>query len=352
MALLLNVLFAPEVTSDKGVFVLLMKELGRVAENKSFYEFEQDGLIDKCIDKLKEIQDKEDKAWRATLFALQALCSVNSSFEYIIPALEIFLQLLDNCPSDCLGYVCSGLCRITSSDAERSAGYFTPDKSLKTLMRLGQKRTYYQGKVFEIFANLSTDPAIIDALLALDVLNIIAKVFIQGDHRLQSRAALLLANITAGTTEQTEAVIFHKELMEIFLPLADSWLNMFADLLATMLFNATCASQSTCDIIGKLVEIGSIECFCKLLSKKIAEVNELCLGGLSNILQDGERLVNEEIFFNPYAPRFADCGGLELLNDVAEDFVDDVDNIHSFFGEKYEVFLERKRGLLTKSARS
>ena len=351
MPLLLNILFTPEVTSDKGVFVLLMKELGRVAKYwGDKFGFAQEGLINKCIDKLKEIQDKEDKTWRATLFALQALCYVDISFEELIPALEIFLQLLDNCPSDCLQYVCSGLCHITFSDAERCVHYFIPDKSLKTLMRLGQKRTYYQGEVFEIFANLSTDPAIIDALLALDVLNIIAKVFKHGDHRLQRSAAQLLVNITAGTTEQTEAVIFHKELMEIFLPLADSWLNMFADLLATMLFNATCASQST--IIGKLVEIGCIECFCILLGKKIAEVNELCLAGLSNILQDGERLVNEEIFFNPYALRFADCGGLELLNDVAEDFVDDVDNIHSFFGEKYEVFLARKRGLLTKSARS
>ena len=62
-----------------------------------------------------------------------------------------------------------------------------------------------------------------------------------------------------------------------------------------------------------------------------AEVNELCLEGLSNILQDGERLVNEEIFFNPYALRFADCGGLELLND-AEDYVDDVNDI--FWQEK------------------
>ena len=294
----------------------------------------------------------EDKAWRATLFALQALCCVDVSFEELIPALEIFLQLLDNCPSDCRDCVCSGIWYITCEDPERCAHYFTPDKSLKTLMRLGQKRTHYQGKVFEIFANLSEVPAIIDPLLTLDVLNIIAKVFIHGDHRLQSGAAQLLANITAGTTEQTEAVIFNKELMEIFLPLADSWLSSLANPLASMLFNATCESQSTSDMIGKLVEIGCIECFCKLLGKKNAKVNELCLEGLSNILQNGERLVNEEIFFNPYALKFADCGGLELLNDVTEDHVDDVNVLLSFFGEKYEVFLARKRGLLTKSARS
>ena len=345
MPLLLNILFTPEVTSDKGVFVLLMKELGRVAKYwGDKFGVAQEGLINKCIDKLKEIQDREDKAWRATLFALQALCSVNLSFEELIPALEIFLQLLENCPSAyCIEQVCHGIYCITGRYGMcRCGDYFMPGSGIpKTLMRLGQKAENRR-HVFNVLGNLSALPTIVDELLALDVLNIAAQNFASDDFPLQHSSAQMLTNITAGTTEQTEAVIFHKKLMESFLTFSHFWL-------AATLCNST-AHQST-NIIGKLVEIGCIECFCKLLGKN-CEMDALCLEGLSNILQDGERLVNEEIFFNPYALRFADCEGLELLNDVAEDFVDDVDDILSFFGEKYEVFLARKRGLLTKSARS
>ena len=330
------------------MFSLLINELGGIAEKFDRLEAVTGNLIGQCVAKLNEIQDREDEIWKSTLFTLSVLCfSRILRFDEVAAALELFLRLLDNCAIDCLGHVCDGINYITERHYQHcEAHYFMKDdaKILTKLMRLVQRKVYHEC-VIRIFGNLSahTDSTYIDALISLGLLEEMVKIFESEDNRMKELACWVLSNFTAGTSQQVEAVIFHKELTEHLIALAYSCPPFVAKQLVWTLSNATCHGSST--TIAKLVEYGCIECACKLLP--VPQVNQhTCLEGLTNILREGENLVNEETLFNPYALRFANCGGLELLEDVKED-----NDLLTFFGEKYELFLARKRGLLTKSAR-
>ena len=104
----------------------------------------------------------------------------------------------------------------------------------------------------------------------------------------------------------------------------------------------------------KLVEeYDCIPLICELLSFPEGPVILTCLDALDTLLAIGENVAaeyTEQYLYNPYAVKIAECGGLDSLKKMENDARAE-QIIKDYFGEAYQIFLSRKRGLATKSAR-
>ena len=64
-------------------------------------------------------------------------------------------------------------------------------------------------------------------------------------------------------------------------------------------------------------------------------------------MEAGEDLVNDEdVVFNPVALRIVECGGLDTIKSLSGT----AKVVKKYFGEKYEEYLLKRRGLNTKKA--
>ena len=100
-----------------------------------------------------------------------------------------------------------------------------------------------------------------------------------------------------------------------------------------------------------LVEAGCLPALCKALGNCEPEEQAICLETIEGLLKTGKKLAEtrEELLFNPFALIVTECGGLTNIQKMswplAKGIVDD------YFGQSYEEYLVRRRGLNTKSAR-
>jgi hypothetical protein len=98
-------------------------------------------------------------------------------------------------------------------------------------------------------------------------------------------------------------------------------------------------------------EFNIIPELCKVLEFEDLRLIAAALEGLSNILVAYQK----DSYFNPYAVEVMECGGLEKLNqlkcsqnsEIAE-YTERV--LQDHFGKEFELYLARKRGMLTKNA--
>ena len=81
-----------------------------------------------------------------------------------------------------------------------------------------------------------------------------------------------------------------------------------------------------------------------------------CLIGVDRYLAHGEGLVSDVVLYNPFAIQFEECGGVKELQRITASFQTYVTTeakkiLDKYYGESYQQFLLRRRGLSTKSAR-
>ena len=102
-----------------------------------------------------------------------------------------------------------------------------------------------------------------------------------------------------------------------------------------------------CSRIQQIIENGVIEALCESLKMYIDQ--EYIALALKGVLEAGNSLVDgENVLFNPVALRIAECGILHKIQAV--DTAKNTKIIDQYFGESYEQYLARRRGLKTKKA--
>src|SRR3990167_3893646 len=102
-----------------------------------------------------------------------------------------------------------------------------------------------------------------------------------------------------------------------------------------------------CSRIQQIIENGVIEALCESLKMYIYQ--EYIALALKGVLEAGNSLVDgENVLFNPVALRIAECGILHKIQAV--DTAKNTKIIDQYFGESYEQYLARRRGLKTKKA--
>ena len=110
---------------------------------------------------------------------------------------------------------------------------------------------------------------------------------------------------------------------------------------------ANAAWNENLAVHAKLVECGIVEAFCQNLP--LEDLRHACLNGLGGLLEQAEKLVdNENILFNPVAIQIAELGAVKLLKKDSSTAAAIL--VEQYFGEAYKQFLCRRRGLNTKKA--
>ena len=120
-----------------------------------------------------------------------------------------------------------------------------------------------------------------------------------------------ISNITAGTEEQIQYV-FDENLFEILIKFVDDEVFIIAREAVWAISNATTAGNDK--QIKLLVEMGCIPRLCKLLECYDDRTVLVCLQGIQNILQSGERYKMLNLNgINPFVDLVEQCGGLDKV---------------------------------------
>jgi hypothetical protein len=121
-----------------------------------------------------------------------------------------------------------------------------------------------------------------------------------------------------------------------------------------MISNA--ANSGSKESVRKMVQLGCVPGLCKLIEHDEVRAISVALEGIIAILGNYE-LDPENETFNTYALAVAECGGLDRIRDLQNHALTACSQpaqtiLETYFGADYELYLAKKRGLLTKNARS
>ena len=167
------------------------------------------------------------------------------------------------------------------------------------------------------------------------------------DTQILARICRLISNITAGTADQIQKVMSYRDIMQIMVQHLKEGDIVIKNEIVWVFGNTFLnIPENKGDWVKVFIESGVIEALCAALELPQFET-AVCWEAFGNILAAAEMLVDGElVLFNPVALLMAKCGILHLLESVEGG--DAIKN--GYFGERYQLFLTRQRGLKTKRA--
>ena len=293
---------------------------------------------------------------RHIAFLLTNLCKGSTNLDILFPIYRAYLEIMCICEDvNTLCNIFSGLYVFTSEN--REAGLFLAENFHPHLLTLLNFLSHADQRVVlsvvRILGNfISKDyvsSTIVDRLLCEGLLGKMEAILrVPTSEDIKQNACLLLSNITAGTKPQMEALVEDANLINILIDIMQTSSKTVRREAVWVVGNA-CSARDI-DVTSKLVAAGCIPPICDLLALNKSRNQYVCLETLEYMLSIGEILADEKnLLYNPIALDIAACGGLEKLRNI--DLPLSADIVNTYYGEKYEEYLAKRRGLVTKSAR-
>ena len=293
---------------------------------------------------------------RHIAFLLTNLCKDSTNLDILSPIYRTYLEIMCTCKDvNTLCNIFPGLYVFTNES--QAAGEFLAENFHPHLLNLLNFLSHTDQRVVlsvvKILGNfISKDyisSTIVDQLLREDLLERMEAILrVPTSDEIKENACLLLSNIAAGTKQQIEALVEKANLINILVDIMQTSRGTVRTEAVWVVGNA--CSVRDIDVTPKLVAAGCIPPICDLLTFNENRNQYVCLETLEHMLSIGEILADEKnLLYNPIALDIAACGGLEKLQNM--DLPLSAEIINTYYGEKYEEYLAKRRGLVTKSAR-
>ena len=165
--------------------------------------------------------------------------------------------------------------------------------------------------------------------------------------KLKREVYLCIMQVTTGKTEVV-AVLFEHELMEIivqdFVDSPDEGIRQDACWILV-------SGAESCPVSGTKLFMKYKQLWVPFVHRMGSGNEDTFIAALLAMLNQAETLQDDYVLFNPIALLFAEAGGLEVLDQIIQAFPF-AGGIKNYFGENYDNYLARRRGLTTKKATS
>lgn len=161
-----------------------------------------------------------------------------------------------------------------------------------------------------------------------------------------------ISNITGGTVMKHIEMVVYNEIFSELIALAKTGAPKIRKEAGWAVIHTT--KHLDISLLEKLIELGIIELLCELMAAQELGLYLGCLQAFAWLLRKMETVVdNQIIIYNPVAIKIGDCGGIETisaahLNTQATNLQTKI--MEKYFGNSYEEFLARRRGLKLKKA--
>src|SRR3990167_7104260 len=297
---------------------------------------------------------------RSIIWTLSNLCrGPRLNYQSIRNVYLVFLNYIALPGADELSLIdaCWAISNVTSGTPPQEAIQIFSENFhyVEALLKLTQGTIKLAVPALRAIGNLiaTEDAMLIDGMLDRNLIGIVHNILLNpaSPNEFKKETCWLLSNLTAGTIAQVKAVVDHAELFEQLIIHLNTATVTIRKEIVWVIANAT--NGGAPESIIKLVEYGSIPSLLELAQSPDRRVQNICLEALHNMLTVGD-VVSEEgnLLYNPFALQIVELDGIQKLKERSDTCPLAITILDKFYGESYDLYLARKRGLITNSARN
>ncbi|KAF8039310.1 hypothetical protein BT93_B1752 [Corymbia citriodora subsp. variegata] len=258
------------------------------------------------------------KLIRSTAWTLSNLCDGKPPppFEQVKLALPALARLINSEDEEVLTHACSALSCISDGSSHEIQFVIEAGVCPRLLKLLGHPSPAILVPTLKTLGNIvSGNDAQTQLVIDKQGLPFLYKILTQNcDRRVKKEACWVIANITAGNTNQIQAVIEAKIIPHVVSLLQHAEFRIKKEA-AWAISNAITGRSH--EQIQYLVCEGCIKPLCDLLSCSDPEIIEVCLDGVESILESGETNKVRGIHdVDVYLDMIEECDGLDKIEDL------------------------------------